>query len=84
MTKEAPADDPLLSAVNLLMERDPLDLAKDPEAVDVMIKFYRRERAKIKEGVKPTKARKQNEGVKLDLVALGFKTPAAVGIKRRV
>lgn len=77
-------DDPLQNEVNLLMERDPLDLAKDPEAVDKLILFYRRERAKMKEGIKPLKARKAESGVKLDLVALGFKTPPTIGIKRRV
>lgn len=62
--------------IDELMDLDPVELTKNPAAIDAIIAYHRNQRAKAAEGNKPRKAANP-----IDLKALGLVKPK--GIVRR-
>lgn len=87
MTNEQATDAPALSTIDRLMAMDPLSLAKDKTAIAELIVYYRKQRGKMAEGIKPQRRKTgaaAQVGPALDLVALGIAKPQVQGLKRRV
>lgn len=63
--------------IDALMDLDPVELTKNPAAIDQIIAYHRNNRAKAAEGLKP-----KREANKIDLKALGLVKPN--NIKRRI
>jgi len=75
--------DPTETTIDELMSLDPLDLAKDPAAIDAIIAYHRNNRANAEAGI--VKPKKENgPKLKLDLSALGFAKAEGPVVKRRV
>lgn len=83
-----PAERSDKSLLDELMSLNPLAMIKsDPTAVDKLIAYYRRNRKRMAEGIKPQRPKKvaaAGSEIKLDLAALGIVKPTVVGLKRRV
>lgn len=62
--------------IDELMDLDPVELTKNPAAIDAIIQYHRNRRAAASEGNKPRKAANP-----IDLKALGLVKPK--GIVRR-
>jgi|JI10StandDraft_1071094.scaffolds.fasta_scaffold3553976_2 hypothetical protein len=67
--------------VDIIMDLDPLSLAKNPEALDALIAIMRNRRAMSEAGIKPKK--ETGPKAKLDLVSMGLKK-SVDPLKRRV
>lgn len=79
-TASTPADE---TTIDELMSLDPLELAKDPAAIDAIIAYHRNNRANAEAGI--VKPKKENgPKLKLDLSALGFAKAEGPTVKRRV
>lgn len=64
--------------IDELMDLDPVELTKNPAAIDKIIAYHRNNRAKAAEGLKP-----KREANKVDLKALGLIKAQPV-MKRRM
>lgn len=78
----------MANEIDELMSIDPLELTKDPEALDKIIAYYRKKRADAESGIKPK--RESGAKLKLDGLIAGMTKKVApvpqvtTGIKRRV
>lgn len=59
-----------MNEIDELMDLDPIELSRTPQAIDKIIQHYRNQRAKAAEGLKPKKEIK-----KIDLASLGLSRP---------
>jgi hypothetical protein len=61
-----------LSEIDMLMSLDPLELTKDPKALEAIIAYYRNQRVKQADGPKPKRGKPAGPAAPLNLAALGL------------